>query len=59
MGPNWLTKSQDRWPKSKVTDNAAPVIEEEKKSAVTFVEVKLPDLSISNVNNSERYGTVE
>ena len=59
VGPNWLTKSQDRWPKSKVTDKTATVIEEEKKSAVMFVEVKLPDLSISNVINSERYGTAE
>ena len=58
VGPNWLTKAQDRWPKSKVTDNTATVIEEE-KSAVIFVEVKLPDLSISNVINSERYGTAE
>ena len=59
MGPNWLTKSQDRWPKSKVTDKTTTVIEEEKKSAVMFAEVKLPDLSISNVINSERYGTAE
>ena len=42
-----------------VTDKTTTVIEEEKKSAVMFVEVKLPDLSISNVINSERYGTAE
>ena len=59
VGPNWLTKSQDRWPKSMVTDKTATVIEEEKKSAVMFVEVKLSDLSISNVINSGRYGTAE
>ena len=42
-----------------VTDKTATVIEEEKKSAVMFVEVKLSDLSISNVINSGRYGTAE
>lgn len=34
-------------------------MEEEKKSAVMFVEVTLPDLCISNVINSERYETAE
>ena len=58
-GAQLANKSQDRWPKSKVTDKTATVIEEEKKSAVMFVEVKLPDLSISNVISSERYGTAE
>ena len=37
VAPNWLTKAQDMWPKSKVTDKTATVIEEEKKSAVMFV----------------------
>ena len=35
----------------KVTDKTVTAIEEEKKSAVMFVEIKLPDLSISNVAN--------
>ena len=34
-------------------------MEEEKKSAVMLVEVKVPELSISNVIEVERYGTAE
>ena len=58
VGPDWLTKSKEEWPKFEATDKTKTVLEEERKSVVMVVEVTEPS-SISRVIDLYDYGTAE
>ena len=58
VGPDWLTKSKEEWPKFEATGKTKTVVEEERKSVVMVVEVT-EQYSISRVIDLKDYGTAE
>jgi hypothetical protein len=58
VGPDWLTKTREEWPKFEATNKSPTVVEEERKSAVMVLEVREP-LGVGRVLNINNYGTAE
>ena len=58
MGPNWLVRPREKWPKCEVINKSSTVSEEERKSAALLVGVRQP-ASVSNVTKLGEFLTAE
>ncbi|XP_028416058.1 uncharacterized protein LOC114539642 [Dendronephthya gigantea] len=59
VGPDWLIRSKEEWPKFEAAAKTSTVLEEERKSSVMVVASSKELASISKVINLEDYGTAE